>query len=190
MQRPDEEKRKTILRVAQELFSKRPYHEVRLDDVAAAARVGKGTLYVYFESKDHLYLELVTAAFDALIEDVERKISQNEDSSWKLLEDAVLLLSRWVAKHPTMFDLIRTNIHPGHRDALRLRRRRLGELFVTVLRAGVARGEIDDPRPELTAQFIPAMVRAGVVWGQRGLKAEEISAQVISVLGHGVRGSA
>lgn len=190
MQRPDEEKRRTILRVARDLFSKRPYHEVRLDDVAAAAKVGKGTLYVYFENKEHLYLELVTEAFDVLISDIEERIESNADSNWTLLHDAVLLLARWMVKHPTMFDLIRSNMHPVQRDSLRQRRRKLGELFVTVLKSGVASGEIQDARPELTAQFIPAMIRSGVVRGQRGLKAEELSAQVLNVLARGVRGRA
>lgn len=188
MQRPDEEKRKTILRVARDLFSRRPYHEVRLEDVAAAAKVGKGTLYIYFESKDHLYLDLVTQAFDVLLEDIEQSIASHQGSDWSLLEDVVLRLARWMAKHPTMFDLIRSNIHPVKRDALRQRRRRVGELFEVVLRRGVASGEIDDPHPELTAQFLPAMIRSGVVWGKRGLPADELTGQVMSVLGRGVRG--
>jgi AcrR family transcriptional regulator len=190
MQRPDEEKRRTILRVARDLFSKRPYHEVRLDDVAAAAKVGKGTLYVYFASKEDLYLDLVTDAFDVLLDDIRERIEANSDTHWKLLEDAVLLLARWMVKHPTMFDLIRSNIHPGQRDLLRQRRRRLGELFERVLKGAVAKGEIHDTQPELTAQFIPAMIRSGVVWGRRGLKADDLSAQVLAVLANGVRGQA
>lgn len=169
------------------MFSKRPYHEVRLDDVAAAAKVGKGTLYIYFESKEHLYLDLVTEAFDVLIDDIEQRIDTNADSNWKLLEDVVLLLARWTAKHPTLFDLIRSNIPPVKRDAVRQRRRKLGEQFELVLTKGVESGEIHDVRPELTAQFIPAMIRSGVVWGRRGLKAEELASQVLEVLSSGVR---
>jgi AcrR family transcriptional regulator len=187
MQRPDLEKRKTILRVARDLFSRRPYHEVRLEDVAAAAKVGKGTLYIYFESKDHLYLDLVTEAFDLLLQDIQNRIETNGDSNWTLLEDVVLRLARWMVKHPTMFDLVRSNIHPVKRDALRQRRRRVGELFETVLRRGVQSGEVLDSQPELTAQFIPAMIRAGVVWGKRGLPADELTAQVLSLLSIGVR---
>lgn len=187
MQRPDEEKRKTILRVAGDLFTKRPYHEVRLDEVAAAAKVGKGTLYVYFESKEHLYLDLVTEAFDALIDDIRERTERDSGFTWTLLEETVVLLTRWMVKHPAMFDLIRSNIHPGRRALLRQRRKKLGELFEIVLKRGVESGVIDDPAPALTAQFIPAMVRSGVVWGTRGLKAEELATQVLGVLSHGIR---
>ncbi len=188
MQRPDEEKRKTILRVARDLFSRKPYHEVLLDDVAAAARVGKGTLYIYFESKDHLYLELVTEAFDVLLDDIDERIRADAESNWKLLEDLIALLAKWMAKHPTMFDLMGSNIHPVRRDALKQRRRRLGVCFEAVLRRGVEAGEIVDAQPELTAQFIPAMVRSGVVYGRRGLKADDIASQVVTLLTRGVRG--
>ena len=151
MQRPDEEKRRTILRVARDLFSRKPYHEVRLDDVAASAHVGKGTLYIYFESKDHLYLELVTEAFDVLLHEIDQRIKTNHDTNWRLLEDTVRLLAKWTSRHPTMFDLIRSNLHPVRRDAIRQRRRRLGELFEAVLKRAVESNEICDAQPELTA---------------------------------------
>ena len=43
-----------------------------MDDVAEAARVGKGTLYRYFPSKEDLYLGVVAEAFDLLIRRLER----------------------------------------------------------------------------------------------------------------------
>lgn len=187
MQRPDEEKRKAILRVAGELFTRRPYHEVRLDEIAAAAKVGKGTLYVYFESKEHLYLDLVTEAFDGLIDEIRQRIEKDTGTGWSLLQEVTALLTRWMVRHPAMFDLIRSNIHPVRRDLLRQRRKKLGEMFELVLNRGVASGAIDDPAPALTAQFIPAMVRAGVVWGRRGLNADELAGQVLGVLERGIR---
>src|SRR6478752_5043378 len=59
MRLPDDNKRKQILATAAEMFSSQPYHKVRLDDVAAAAGVGKGTLYVYFPSKEELYITII-----------------------------------------------------------------------------------------------------------------------------------
>ena len=51
---------------ASRVFAARPYHVVCMDDVAEAARVGKGTLYRYFPSKEDLYLGVVAEAFDLL----------------------------------------------------------------------------------------------------------------------------
>ncbi|HEV2998889.1 MAG TPA: TetR/AcrR family transcriptional regulator, partial [Solirubrobacteraceae bacterium] len=56
------DRREDLVRAALELFAERPYEEVSVDDVAAAAGVAKGLLYYYFGSKRRLYvkgLELV-----------------------------------------------------------------------------------------------------------------------------------
>lgn len=190
MQVPDLEKRKTIIRSARELFSRRPYHEVRLDDVAAAAHVGKGTLYVYFSSKDHLYLELVVEAFDVLLVDCEQIADDADAEAWPALETLVKRVCRWTLKHPTIFDIVRSGVHPAGNDAMRQRRRKLGQLIERVIRRGVERGELVDPTPELTANFIPAMARSGAVFGRSTLKADELAARILAVLASGIRGDA
>lgn len=187
MQVPDLEKRKAIIRAARDLFSRRPYHEVRLEDVATAAKVGKGTLYVYFTSKDHLYIELVVEAFDALLADCERLADDADAPAWQSLEELIRHVARWTLKHPTIFDIIRSGVHPAGNDALRARRRKLGHVIERVIRRGVERGEMDDPSPELTANFIPAMARSGAVFGRTSLKAEELATKILAVLAGGIR---
>src|SRR5213592_1907800 len=51
-----------MLDVAARLFGTQHFHEVRMDDVATEAGVGKGTIYRYFEDKDELYLALLERA--------------------------------------------------------------------------------------------------------------------------------
>jgi AcrR family transcriptional regulator len=65
-------KREQIVGAASRVFAARPYHVVCMDDIAEGARVGKGTLYRYFPSKEDLYLGVVAEAFDLLIRRLER----------------------------------------------------------------------------------------------------------------------
>src|SRR5437868_1750288 len=51
-----------IVEAACRLFGTQRFHEVRMDDVAAAADVGKGTLYRYFRDKEELYEGLLAHA--------------------------------------------------------------------------------------------------------------------------------
>ena len=53
--KPESDKRTQILRAATDVFSAREFHTVPVDDVATAAGVGKGTLYLYVESKEALF---------------------------------------------------------------------------------------------------------------------------------------
>src|SRR5277367_1203061 len=57
-------KRERILAAALKLFAHEPYQAVTMDRVAAAAQVAKGTLYLYFPSKDALYLGVLSDGLD------------------------------------------------------------------------------------------------------------------------------
>src|SRR5258707_15650159 len=57
-------KRERILIAALRLFAHEPYQAVTMDRVAEAAGVAKGTLYLYFPSKDALYLGILSDGLD------------------------------------------------------------------------------------------------------------------------------
>ncbi len=56
-----QDRREQILRVASEVFATKGYHEAKMDDIAAAADVAKGTLYLYFQDKRGIFTELIDA---------------------------------------------------------------------------------------------------------------------------------
>src|SRR5216683_5756120 len=58
-------KRERILNAALKLFAHEPYQAVTMDRVAEAASVAKGTLYLYFPSKDALYLGILSDNLDS-----------------------------------------------------------------------------------------------------------------------------
>src|SRR5690606_14514123 len=107
MQRPDEAKRLAIMKAAAALFAERPYHEVRLDDVAEAAKVGKGTLYVYFRSKEHLYGSLVLEGFTQLIDRLSSQVEHPTGTAWQTLGLIIREHVEWAASTPHLFQLIR-----------------------------------------------------------------------------------
>ena len=72
--RPDqkETRRRTILAAALQLFREVPYAELRMADLAQRLGLGKGTLYLYFPTKEALFLSVLQremgAWFDAATE--------------------------------------------------------------------------------------------------------------------------
>jgi len=50
-------KKQEILDAALELFSKKGYEKTTIEDIADALEVGKGTVYLFFESKENLFME-------------------------------------------------------------------------------------------------------------------------------------
>src|SRR5262249_41552225 len=61
--RDKERRRHELLRAAREVFARKGYHEARVEDIVAAARVAKGTFYLYFRDKRSVFVELVDSLF-------------------------------------------------------------------------------------------------------------------------------
>lgn len=81
----EKDKRQKIMEAAERLFSDRRFHEVTLDEVAQEARVGKGTIYRFFSSKDDLFFQTATSGFDDLCEVIEKSVGRETDFATQLL---------------------------------------------------------------------------------------------------------
>jgi len=67
-----EVRRQAILAAALDVFSRHGFATARLDDVAAKAGIAKGTLYLYFASKEALFEELIRSRVTPLFDTLER----------------------------------------------------------------------------------------------------------------------
>jgi AcrR family transcriptional regulator len=75
-----------LLAAALELFVERGYAAARLDEVAARAGVSKGTLYLYYESKEELFKAVVRETIVPLIDAGRRDVEGSSEPSAVLLE--------------------------------------------------------------------------------------------------------
>ena len=66
-----ESRRALILRAAVETFSARGYHSTRVADIIKAAGIARGTFYLYFESKNAIFLELLDTLLDEFLGGIE-----------------------------------------------------------------------------------------------------------------------
>ncbi|MFO0826875.1 MAG: TetR/AcrR family transcriptional regulator [Phycisphaerales bacterium] len=185
MQRPNEENRRQIIAVATRLFATRRYHEVRLEDVAKAAKIGKGTIYVYFKSKDDLFLTLVREGFARLVTSIETEMQAPDRSSWERLTLIVDGFVAFATRFPHLFELLRSGVLPADDPALQSSRRALSRLIERNIRQGVRAGEFRDPRPKLTAQYVVAFVRGAMLYGPP-VGRSTLRAHLLRIVGHGI----
>jgi AcrR family transcriptional regulator len=94
MPRLAERTRRRILDCAYELFYRKGFHRVGVDEIAALAGVTKRTLYYHFESKD----ELLTAVLDLHHELALARIRKHQDRYSGDAEDILALLFAELAK--------------------------------------------------------------------------------------------
>ena len=167
MQVMDEQKRAKILTAATELFAAQPFHKVLLSDVAEAAAVGKGTLYIYFKSKEDLYLSVLYSGFSGLVDRLREQMDKDIHGPAENLELMIREIVRFAYQNPHLFGVMRTI--PGweaiDRTRWDVKRRELKSLIETVIRLGIAQGIFVDPHPEFTARYIPGCVRSALLDG-------------------------
>jgi AcrR family transcriptional regulator len=71
------QRRKEILNAARLEFFERGFHRPTVDDVASRAEVSKGTIYLYFESKEEILAHLLLEGLEILVRDME--VASNPD---------------------------------------------------------------------------------------------------------------
>jgi AcrR family transcriptional regulator len=81
----DPAKVRRIIDAAVQLFAEHPYHEVRMEDIAARAQVAKGTLYLHYQDKEDLFLGVLNDGLLALVERIEANLKPEMPPEQKLL---------------------------------------------------------------------------------------------------------
>lgn len=66
-QREAQQRRQEILQAAGRLFFRQGFERTTMPQIAEAAELAPGTLYLYFPSKDALYIELLCEGYDQLL---------------------------------------------------------------------------------------------------------------------------
>src|SRR5277367_6240101 len=79
------ERPQEILEAAFNEFSRHGYAMTTLDRIAERAGVTKGTIYVYFENKEHLFISMVREITKAATETVQGMFESHEGSTADLL---------------------------------------------------------------------------------------------------------
>lgn len=184
MQRPNDKKRRKITDTAARLFASRPFHKVRLDDVAAAAQVGKGTLYVYFRSKEDLYASLLYDGFADLVQRVQERATECPDPD-DALEQIVRELVGYAFDRPFIFELMRFVDPTRTERRLSRKRKELAALVEEVLRRGNRADCWSDPHPELTAVFLPGLVRSAMLYGPKDLEEQMLVKHILKLMREG-----
>ncbi len=88
-------RRDLILKAAEEVFFEKGLRAATLDEIAERAEVGKGTIYLYFASKEDLYYSLMTKGLSMLLKVFEDTKPDNSNPRRALLQfgDAYLKFS-------------------------------------------------------------------------------------------------
>ena len=144
--RRKEERPAEIIAAALETFAERGFAATRLDDIAERAGVTRGTLYLYFPSKEELFKAVVRRAIVPVIARGEEMVEHSQESSAALLTKILLMIPTAVAGSPVsaipklMISEAR-NFPDLAQFYLKEVIRRGRRLLTTIIARGIERGE-------------------------------------------------
>ncbi|MFQ6092493.1 MAG: TetR/AcrR family transcriptional regulator [bacterium] len=78
------DKREAILKVSQSLFARFGLVKTTVDEIARLARIGKGTIYHYFSSKEDIFAEVIEKEANLLRERIKDAIDRERTPQGKL----------------------------------------------------------------------------------------------------------
>ena len=85
-EREREQRRNLIIDAAERIFFKKGIDNSTMDDVAAEAELSKGTLYLYFKSKEDIQLAIAMRGSDILKGMMQKRLSENKTGYENLME--------------------------------------------------------------------------------------------------------
>ena len=158
-----------ILEAALAVFAQKGFAATRLDDIAAKAGITKGTIYLYFDSKQALFEALARQSIGQRIDQVQAQLAAFTGSSADMLRLVLatmghfamtsdrVVLPRLVlaeaANFPQLAEFWRREIVD----------RGIG-IFTTIIQRGIERGEFRKIEPQHAARLCVAPILVIVLW--------------------------
>jgi AcrR family transcriptional regulator len=168
-QRRKEARPSEILAAALEEFVEHGYAAAKLEDVARRAGVTKGTLYLYFESKDALFKAVVRETIIPLLVSAEQTVDDHTGSPEQLLRR--LVLQWWGSLSATSLAGIPKLVMSESANFPELAQFRFDEvvqrgrqIFAQVLRRGMDGGAFRDVDVDQAVRTILAPVLMAAIW--------------------------
>jgi TetR/AcrR family fatty acid metabolism transcriptional regulator len=84
VKRRTDDKRQRILDAAVQVFARKGFFASRVSDIATAAGIADGTVYLYFESKDDLLIKLFDEVMGEHIEAARQELARVDDAAARL----------------------------------------------------------------------------------------------------------
>lgn len=76
--------KKSILKVAERIFTQKGYSLTTMDEIAEEAQFSKATLYHYFKSKSEMFFEIIYKSFEEVLQKVIKIQQMNVNAEEKL----------------------------------------------------------------------------------------------------------
>ncbi|RJP50719.1 MAG: TetR/AcrR family transcriptional regulator [Anaerolineaceae bacterium] len=189
-----DERKAQIINAAEDVFTKKGFDEARMDDIAEETGLSKGTLYLYFKSKDDLIIAILDRIFQR-----EFRAFEQIDLSRVSATETVNLFVDTVSKDikimlrlmPVAYEFLALAFrNKTVQKSLKVFVNRYMDILVPIIENGIASGEFKEVDPQEVAIAMGAILEGTIliwVYDKSLVKPEENIRSGIRLLLEGVQ---
>ncbi len=161
-------KRERILDAAVKVFAAQGFYNAKVSQIADAAGVADGTIYLYFKSKDELLISLFEDRMDRLLATLRSALGA-PGGSLERLRRVIDLHLELIEQNPDMGEVITVELRQSSKFIREYANPKFGE-FLRLIASTVAEGQRareirDDVDPQLTARALfGALDETALAW--------------------------
>jgi len=96
-----------ILEAGEKLFAKKGFYPTTMEEVARAAGLAKGTIYLHFDDKRNLFFSIIEKKLDILLEKIEKEMRKDEFPSQRI-KLAIGIHLRFLEENRDFFKIMQT----------------------------------------------------------------------------------
>ncbi len=184
------DKREIIISSALDLFRHYGYRRTSMEDIARAAAVAKGTLYLYFKSKDELFEAICKSLAEQVGESLEEADALDlplEEKLNALMEAKFGFVYSWVLSSPHAAELIDSSSRlpsAPFEEVTAL----FHDAVLRLVRQGVRSGELDPKRLGLTEKDASEALIAAACGAEKAPDEETFRKQLAAIIKLTLRG--
>ena len=138
-------KKEIIVETAIQLFAENGYHNTSISKIASSAKISKGLMYNYFDSKNDLQKEVVMEFLNKVTKKVNSIYNNDSLDFYRKIEKWINFASKFLFNLSEVFIKDIQNNHPDLWDLIeKYRRENILKLFSSIIKRGKKEGIVKD----------------------------------------------
>jgi len=187
-----------IMQAAVDLFVSKGFASTKIDDIAKQAGVSKGTVYLYYSSKESLFKAMVHELMVPKINEVERYILSYDGKQQELLKIVILqwwqtVKSSGITGIPKLIISEADKFPELTKFYVKEVIHRIQTILVNIIHSGIDKQEFRKVNPLLTSRVIMSSLVYFSMWDtslkkydQSGLEVEDLIDEQIEMIFYGI----
>jgi len=182
-------KREQILDAALGLFAHEPFQAVTMERVAGRAGVAKGTLYLYFSSKEELYLGILSDGLENIARQYQQSVVADADVCARLC-GAIDTSFRFYSERRDFLKLVATEeprLAEARNRLIQQWRSRGSAFFTNLIEEGIASGAFAPVDARVATLMILGGIRSVLLFYSGRRPVAELSRDFVKLILGGLR---